>query len=152
MIYSYRNDNLKIKEILGVTDVDKEIAELLKPVSLSYDKFNIWLNKVFNEVKNIDENISYRDIILNIQDKQIIGAMILKKTVKENKLCTVFINDTHRGKGFGKLFFFIADEILGGNIKLSVDINNLKFIYKLLVDFKYVKTGKINNELFFLKF
>lgn len=152
MIYSYKNEKEEIQRKLNLVDVDTLISKFLTPVSFNYVNFNIWLNKVLIESKEINKDY-YRDILLVLdkQEKNITGILILKKSEEENKLCTIFVSEEYRNKGLGYLLFFIADEVLGSNISLSVNSNNLKYIKNNLSIFNYKELYKKDKELFFRK-
>lgn len=152
MIYSYKNEKKDLEKKLNVSDIDYLISDFVKPISYHYVDFNSWLNKILIESKEF-KKYYYRDIliVLDEKDKNIVGILILKKSDEENKLCTIFVKEDYRNKGLGHLLFFIADEILGSDISLSVKFENLKYIKSNLSIFNYKELYKKDDELFFHK-
>lgn len=69
------------------------------------------------------------DIVLAIDDKDIIGAVVLNKTgmsdyIPENILVYIAVNNAYRGRGLGKKLMQRAIESTEGNIALHCEPDN----------------------------
>ena len=100
-------------------------------IYLLYDNFFIWYyKKVFNKLK-LSKN---REIILLLINNKIIGFTILKKTYSENKICSLYIKENFRNKGYSTYLINEAIKYLNDKYPIiSIDkrkINEFKYIFK----------------------
>ena len=79
--------------------------KLIENLKDHYPDFNNWYwNKV---IPRIEEDIS--TIIMCYMRNELIGISIIKKSLKENKLCAVRIKEEFKNRGYG---LYIIDESL----------------------------------------
>lgn len=69
------------------------------------------------------------NIVVGIEDQKIVGVVILNNTgmkgfIPENILVYIAVDNSQRGKGFGKLLMQKAISITEGNIALHVEPDN----------------------------
>jgi len=64
-----------------------------------YPEFNLWFyEKVVPGLMSGE-----REIFCAIEDDEVIGVAITKRTCHESKICTLYVDKAHRGKGVGAL-------------------------------------------------
>lgn len=73
-----------------------EVFAFLRKLSFEYPNFSGWFNSLFYMGYELNPD---REIIIGRYDKQIAGVIILKKTIEENKICTLRVGRQFRNNG-----------------------------------------------------
>ncbi|MCA3897342.1 GNAT family N-acetyltransferase [Vibrio vulnificus] len=94
----------------------ENIRKLLEPVSDLYPDFDTWFN--FRVRRQYPQQ---RIVIAAERDSTIVGVAILKKTIDEHKICTLFVHKNYRGQKVGSELLNEAVNILDGkDISITV--------------------------------
>jgi len=93
-----------------VTKIFKKLFDFLSDLRSEYPFFDNWLTKVCYELINTDRRIvilCFEKEILNLK-----GIAILKKSERENKICTLRVVNDYKRKGIGTILYMNAKYIL----------------------------------------
>lgn len=79
-----------------------------------------------------------RKVIIKKDSNTILGVSILKKTAFENKICTLWVNNTYRGKGIGRdLLSQSIDSLEDHHPLISVSEHRIAELRPLLSEFNF---------------
>jgi predicted transcriptional regulator len=93
-----------------VVKIFDKLYDFLSDLKSEYPFFNNWLIKVRNELINSDGRILLLCYEKNIFDLK--GIAILKKSKKENKICTLRVVDDYKRRGIGTILYMNSKYIL----------------------------------------
>lgn len=108
---SYKNDGLELLHVTNRKGLDSGRLMLeLAPVSNFYPNFYSWL--AFTFIQGIDSGA--RSVIYAIEHGNVVGMALLKKTTHENKICTFYIREEFRNRGYGSALMTASLKALSG--------------------------------------
>lgn len=107
MEFAIINHNTSKNLIVKIFD---KLSDFLSDLKSEYPFFYNWLIKVRNELINSDGRILLLCYEQNILDLK--GIAILKKSEKENKICTLRVVDDYKRRGIGTILYMNAKYIL----------------------------------------
>jgi len=103
------------------------------------------LEQYGDEIEDILKAIAYAmnpdkggNIVIGLEDQKIVGAVVLNNTgmkdyIPENILVYIAVDNSERGKGYGKKLMEKAISVVEGNIALHVEPDNpAKVLYEKL--------------------
>ena len=118
----------------------KAIGTLLNAAfSDYYPNFKKWWDdKVMPGITNGE-----RMVFCAYRDTKIVGFMVLKRTVEENKICSFYVLPEYRQSGVGTFMMRVATEILSDKLIITVP-EPLTYAYEsLLVRYGFNKTAEV---------
>lgn len=98
------------------------IKDFLREISLLYPDFNSWLNFTFHQGLKLRE----RHILVAHNSDEIVGALLLKKTNEEHKICTLYVHPQHRGLRLGNNLMDSALAIFGESKEVNITVSEEK--------------------------
>lgn len=131
VVYDFSNCNLASPEQLKSLDY---IYQCLSFLETEYPSFKVWF--YFKVLPGIARG--ERTIILNKNLSEIAGISILKKSINENKICTLWVNKKYQAKGIGQNLLENSIEILkDGKPLISVSESRMGEFRPLLEKFNF---------------
>ena len=128
------------------------VLHFISPIESLYPNLSKWYEEVF--VPGLIRR--ERSCLLAIENRELIGCVLLKKNAEEKKISTLFVRPDYRKKGIGKTLLSMALNDLRTGASLSVSEENLSCMKPLLQEFNFslseVKEGfyrKGKKEYFF---
>lgn len=85
------------------------VYQFVRVLKIEYPGFDDWYNSLFDSFYQLKKD---REIILCEKDGEIIGISILKKTIKERKICTLRVAKKYQHNGIGKRLMEMSFEEL----------------------------------------
>ena len=140
MLYQFSKLN-KRYQIRVLKQFKKEIGYNFSELLYSYPNFMDWFKKVQQELF-VNQN---REIFFIINNNEIIGFSILKKTDFEDKICTLIVQKQFRNKGFSTILMKKSLEYLDDCAQITISEKCLEFFHPLLNNFNFQFEKKINN-------
>lgn len=138
---------MHIKQINQPKDLLKEnMYSLFQEVSSIYPDFHEWLEKIILEVSS-----KKRIIYVAFDRKTPVGIIIIKNSLLEAKICTLYIKEEYQKKNIGSQLISISKGILKGRL-VSIHMTENTF-YKYAYFFSkqgfnilYVEEGKYKKK------
>lgn len=122
-------------------DYIRRIRHFLSDLTCNYPHFEEWLEYVFMMTET-DE----RTIVVCEYDKQIVGLIILKDTVKEKKICTIRVAEGYRRQGIGTYLMNEARRILHEDFPLvTVSDEHIGVFRKFLSRFRFEQKSQVKS-------
>lgn len=128
LVTKITKNNIDLKN--GVLSLFKECC--LPHLESNYPKIEKWFDRISKEHVN-------RRIFFLVQDgPRSVGFMILKKTTNEKKICTLFIKESHRGKGIGSgLVKMAIDALETDKPIMTMPANKVNEFRSIIKNFKF---------------
>ena len=137
-----------ICNIRKITSVDFKIDSIFSELSFlrtEYPDFYAWFyEKVVSGISNGSREIFFAKKLGSFD--KVNGVLILKKTVSEKKICTLYVDKESRMNGIGQRFMNIAFNELNTNKPLmTVSDKRLADFSKLLKKFNFESVDSLPN-------
>lgn len=136
MEIKYLSQNINDEIILKIYDTTKFLEK-------QYPNYNYWFEKIKNEIDGINREIVYIEI-----NNEIIGLIILKNTIKEKKICTIFVKEKYRNKGIGNILLKEGFIFLQTTAPLITIPENIVYLFQKIIkkyEWKYSETTYLYN-------
>jgi len=111
----------------------QDILNLTLSIQESYPNYSSWYKNTFLEGLKQKE----RKILVAIEQGEVVGCALLKKTLQEKKLCTLFVRPENRHQGLGQALLAQVVKELGQNPLVSVSEKNLAGVHSLFKRFGF---------------
>lgn len=121
---------IKYKHISTLDDeLIKNIFEMTKSLEQFYPEYKKW----FNVTLMAGIRKGHRSVVVVTVDDKTVACSVLKNTVQEKKICSVYVLPTYRRRGIGEMLIDYSMCILNdANIKITIPEENNPWAIKHL--------------------
>lgn len=130
-------------EIISYDDNINTIIDILKPIIEFYPSYREWLENTVN--LSLSNNSRKIKILRNNTD--IVGLSILKNTIEEKKICSLFVSPNYRGEAwFYSLYTDSINFLDTTKPIITIPEPIVKKYHGLIFTGKWKLTSKIKNR------